>query len=304
MTTYNLADGQVFILKKIGGVWTYQSTVSPADITFTDNDTDGLVDDGELSFPGTSNESDKGYYDAGNDVYYIGTTSTTDAYFYVSDPTVVGDPNTFDFDAIMDLMSNNYENYVFCFAGGTQIETDGGKRDVAALEVGDLVLTRDNGYQPIRWIGTRKLDAAKLAQMRGLTPIRIAAGALGTGLPEQDLLVSPQHRMLVEGARAELLFGENAVLASAKSLVNDQTIRTDTSGEAVTYYHVLFDDHEIIRANGSWSESFHPGAEGLKAIDPAAKAELFALFPELLVDAQARRTAVPALKPTEAALLR
>ena len=110
----------------------------------------------------------------------------------------------------------------------------------------------------------------------------IAAGALGNTRP---LRVSPQHRMLLQGWQAELLFDEAEVLVAAKLLVNDQTIRREEGGpEAngmVTYHHMLFDAHEIVLAEGAPSESFHPGHVGWGALAEEAREEILTLFPAL-----------------------
>ncbi|WP_353143118.1 Hint domain-containing protein, partial [Paracoccus sp. (in: a-proteobacteria)] len=84
-----------------------------------------------------------------------------------------------------------------CFIAGTLILTADGEVPIEQIGVGDLVQTRDNGLQPVRWIGSQKLGAAELAAMPKLQPIRVKAGALGPDAPRQDLLVSPQHRVLV-----------------------------------------------------------------------------------------------------------
>ena len=130
----------------------------------------------------------------------------------------------------------------------------------------------DRSYQPIRWIGSSKRPATG-----DLAPILIRKGALGNS---RDLRVSPQHRMLLQGWQAEMLFGEEEVLATAKSLVNDHSILRDEGGK-VEYFHMLFDTHEIIWAEGAPSESFHPGEQGWKALDQATRDEIVTLFPEL-----------------------
>ena len=117
----------------------------------------------------------------------------------------------------------------------------------------------------------------------------IEAGTLGNS---RTLRVSPQHRMLLQGWQAELLFDEAEVLAAAKLLVNDQTIRREEGGPnadgtnagLVTYIHMLFDAHEIVMAEGSLSESFHPGHVGWGALAEEAREEILTLFPQL--DAQ------------------
>jgi len=162
---------------------------------------------------------------------------------------------------------------VICFTPGALIATPNGARDVADLEVGDLVVTRDHGLQPIRWIQSRTVHA-----ISKFAPIRIRPGVL-TGL-ERDILVSPQHRMLFEGYRAELLFGESEVLVAAKHLVDGKAVTQDEGGH-VTYIHMMFDQHEIVYADGAATESFHPGDQGVSAVTDEAREELFSLFPEL-----------------------
>ena len=159
-----------------------------------------------------------------------------------------------------------------CFTRGTLIRTRTGERSIEDLTAGDMVLTMDHGYQPIRWIGSSKRPATG-----ALAPILIRKGALGN---TRDLRVSPQHRMLLSGWQAEVLFGESEVLATAKSLVNDHSILRE-EGDEVEYFHMLFDTHEIVYAEGAPSESFHPGAEGWKALDAPTRNEILELFPQL-----------------------
>ncbi|PIE16617.1 MAG: type I secretion protein [Rhodobacterales bacterium] len=166
----------------------------------------------------------------------------------------------------------NIENVVPCFVAGTRIKTTMGEIAVEDLEVGQMVQTMDHGLQPIRWIGSAKRPA-----MGDLAPIRIRKGTLGN---ERDLWVSPQHRMLLSGAQTEMMFGESEVLATAKSLLNDHSI-TRVEGGEVEYFHILFDSHEIVYAEGAPSESFHPGEQGWKAMDQATRDEILELFPEL-----------------------
>ncbi len=164
------------------------------------------------------------------------------------------------------------ENIIICFTAGTKIATSGGARDVADLKPGDMVVTRDNGLQPIRWVGQRTVPA-----LGSLAPIRFESGVLGNGKP---LLVSPQHRVLIQGPQASLMFGEGEVLASAKHLTNGGSIVQQAGGE-VTYVHIMFDRHEIVYAEGAATESFYPGDTGLDAVEAEAREELFTLFPEL-----------------------
>lgn len=163
-------------------------------------------------------------------------------------------------------------DYVTCFTGGTPITTPEGARMVEDLQAGDLVTTVDHGAQPLRWIGARRVSA------RGaFAPVRFAVGSLGN---QQVLQVSPQHRMLLSGWRAEMFGGAQEVLAPACSLVNGDTVTRAPGGE-VTYYHLLFDTHELVYSAGVISESFHPAATGWQSLEEAARGEILALFPQL-----------------------
>lgn len=167
-----------------------------------------------------------------------------------------------------------------CIANGSWIDTPNGAALIEDLRVGDLVNTLDDGPQPLRWIHSRDVPPRDLRQNPALAPIRIAAGALGTDCPSQDLRVSPQHQMLVDSAYASLIWDSAKCLVKAKDLVaiNDRVTR-DPSGAGVEYFHLLFDAHQIIFANGAPTESFHPGPEAMAALDPEQRQELAVLFP-------------------------
>ncbi len=174
---------------------------------------------------------------------------------------------------------------VVCFAQGMQILTNRGQVAVENLNVGDLVVTRDNGCQKVRWIGRKELSRSDLEVHPHIAPIRISAGALGPNNPEVDLVVSPQHRVLVMDIQAELLFGSSELLAPAKGLLARDGVAEVEDAESVCYYHILFDQHEVVNAQGAWTESFHPGSFGLGALDEKPRAELLTIFPELNVSA-------------------
>jgi Ca2+-binding RTX toxin-like protein len=195
----------------------------------------------------------------------------------ITSTTVNGDGNTsyagtIQLDDGTLLVFSEIEN-IICFTPGTRISTPFGARDIATLKVGDLVLTLDHGPQPIRWIQKRTVPA-----IDRFAPIRIKPGVVAG--QERDLLVSPQHRMMFEGYRAQLLFGESQILVAAKHLVDDSLVTQETGGE-VTYIHMLFDEHEVVFAEGAPTESFHPGDLSLSAVSDPAREELFSLFPEL-----------------------
>lgn len=169
-----------------------------------------------------------------------------------------------------------------CFTRGTMVATPHGLVAIETLKPGDLVLTRDHGAQPLRWIGSRRLDAVDLRHRPKLRPIRIRAGALAPSIPAEDLLVSPQHRMLVQSKIAQRMFGAPEVLAAAKQLLELDGVDIAEDVDSVEYFHILFDNHEVVTANGAESEALYLGPMALKAIGSVAAAEIMALFPELL----------------------
>lgn len=185
---------------------------------------------------------------------------------------------------------------VICFTDDTLILTNRGQRPIQQLRPGDQVVTRDNSVQPIRWLGSQRVDGrAELA------PICIGTGVFGNDAP---LCVSPQHRMVYAGADASLLFAQPEVMVPAKHLVDGRKVVISPRNK-VTYYHMLFDRHEVVFANGAASESFHPGPVGLNSINDAAREELFGLFPTLRSDpAQYGDTARMVLRHYEAQALR
>ena len=170
---------------------------------------------------------------------------------------------------------------VICFGADALIETDRGPVAAGDLAVGDMVRTRDAGMQPIRWIGRNRLSPDVLAASPRLRPIRIRAGAMGDDVPSADLIVSPQHRVLVRSRIAYKMFGAAEVLVAAKQLCQLDGIDIADDLDEVTYVHFMFDDHQIVLSNGAETESLYTGAEALKAVGPAARDEIFALFPEL-----------------------
>ncbi|MBM3605846.1 MAG: hypothetical protein FJX25_14210 [Alphaproteobacteria bacterium] len=168
-----------------------------------------------------------------------------------------------------------------CFTADVQIETADGPVAADELAVGMQVRTRDAGMQPIRWIGRRRISAAEMAVAPNLRPVRIRKGALGAGLPEADLVVSQQHRVLVRSNIAERMFGAPEILVAAKHLCDVDGIDIVDDRTEVTYVHILMDDHQIVYSNGAETESLYVGPEAIKAVGPVAVEEILALFPEL-----------------------
>ncbi len=199
---------------------------------------------------------------------------------------------------------DNDDEVVMCFTPNTLIETTRGPVPVQDLRPGDQVITRDNGPQEINWIGKKPMSGRELLNAPHLRPVLIRKGALGPDMPERDMMVSPNHRMLVSSERTSLLFAEEEVLVAAKHLVNHKGVQQiDCIG---TYYiHLLFRNHEIIMADGSWTESFQPGDYSMGGLGNAQRNEVFELFPDLR-HAKGRRnyaSARPSLRKRESRLL-
>lgn len=193
---------------------------------------------------------------------------------------------------------------VICFAQNTAIMMEGGSKRIEDIVPGDRIQTKDDGFQEILWIGKKHMSGARLYAMPELRPIRVRAGALCEGEPEEDLLVSPQHRLLVRGKTAELLFNTPEVLVAAEDLVNDHSILVDYEARDVTYFHLMTERHQVVWANGVETESFHPANTMLQSLEAAQRENLFSLRPELSKDPHAygdyaRRN----LSRSEAALL-
>lgn len=166
-----------------------------------------------------------------------------------------------------------------CLVQGTLIDTPDGQVPVEDLRVGDLVMTRDDGPQPVRWAGR-----STRVGTGGDVPVVFCAGALGD---HDEVEMSQNHRVLIKSGRAQLLFGEDEILVKAKDLVNDVSIRMGTAGKPVTYVHLLFDKHQIIRGNGLESESYHPGRETMDSFDAETREEILRLMPEISDEAGA-----------------
>lgn len=273
-TLYNgdPSNEQVSGQEQIGGAWeqvtliggTYYQTIW--DYTFEIEAADGTLYRVAVIDVDLNNDDDLN--DAGEDGYYLvfpdGVPPAGVNY------TVNGIVENDDFVPHADLGAT-----IVCFTEGTMIETEHGPRAIETLQQGDRVLTRDDGYQPLRWIGTRRVRAEG-----DLAPVLFQPGTVGNDRP---LLVSPLHRMLMSDWRVELLTGEPRALIAARDLVNDRDIVRQRGGW-VTYVHILFDRHQIVYAEGAPSESLHPGHCALDALERESRAEVIALFPELAED--------------------
>ncbi|WP_238705011.1 Hint domain-containing protein [Parasedimentitalea marina] len=157
------------------------------------------------------------------------------------------------------------------FSRGTLITmASGAQVPIDRLGSGDRVLTRDDGAQMVHWVGQTTHRA-----VGNMAPILIRAGALNN---ENDLLVSPDHRLFVYQRSDEIGAGATELLVKARHLVNGDTVVVQDGG-FVEYFQILFERHHIIYAEGIAAESL--------LIDPVTKP---ALPPELLETLASQQT--------------
>lgn len=259
------------------------NTSDGATIRVVDSNNDGLIDPDEwVDATGGGGPGDTGQGQNGGVGFaiYDNDSNSLNGTLYSSGSYQTGA----DLNDFLDSMPSNFDGIapegLVCFTKGTLIKTRNGDVAVENLAIGDEVLTADETFKTIRWAGGRNVSAADLAANPKLRPIRILAGALGNGMPKRDVLVSRQHRMVLSSPIAKRMFNGD-VLVSAIKLTGLPGIFVDDAVESVEYFHVLFDKHEIVFAEGAASESLYTGPEALKAVSPKARKEILTLFPEL-----------------------
>ncbi|MDZ4094131.1 MAG: Hint domain-containing protein [Paracoccaceae bacterium] len=183
-----------------------------------------------------------------------------------------------------------------CFVAGTRIATPGGARAVETLRPGDLVITLDEGPQPLRWVGGGSVVASG-----GALPVRIAAGVLGN---RRAFCVSGQHLVVLDGMACELLFGETEVLVAAQDLLGFPGVTRGKGPCHISYHHLLLDRHQVIFAEGARVESLHPGPMAMAALPHRARAALRAVFLPYELERLAHQPAARrVLKPHEVQVL-
>ena len=130
-----------------------------------------------------------------------------------------------------------------CFVAGTLIMTPSGERSIEQLAIGDAVSTV-SGTRRVIWIGRRRLDLRSHPRPDQVQPVRIAAGAFGEDLPRRDLFLSPGHGVAQAGA-----------LIPVGLLANGETV-TRMDWASVDYFHVEFEQHDVVFAEGLPAESY------------------------------------------------
>ncbi|WP_025061119.1 Hint domain-containing protein [Sulfitobacter guttiformis] len=163
---------------------------------------------------------------------------------------------------------------IICFAKGTEIETSEGAQAIETLCVGDLIRTLDAGFVPLKWLGRTDMGARELRRWENLRPVRVRSGAFGQGRPEKDVVLSPNHRVLIGGKWAELYFGEAEVLVPVKALVDGIMIYEEKECTEITYFHLLLEGHHIVETSGLLSESLFLGVQSMQAVSKQADCDL------------------------------
>lgn len=169
---------------------------------------------------------------------------------------------------------------ITCFTPGTGIATLNGLKPVETLEPGERVLTRDRGFQPVRWIGKRHVSFDAIPNKPNSLPVLIRANALGPGRPERDIVVSPRHRILTTEKKLLSIMGEAEVLVEASALVGRPGVMC-VIPHYLTYIHVLFDQHEVILSDNLWSESFYLGRPAVAALLKEQNTAIQEIFPQI-----------------------
>ncbi|MBV7409414.1 Hint domain-containing protein [Maritimibacter sp. DP1N21-5] len=163
---------------------------------------------------------------------------------------------------------------VTCFTPGTRIRTRRGMVPVTRLKPGDACLTLDNGWQRLRWVGKRRFCARELRDAPALLPVQIEEGAFGN---EKPMRVSQQHAFYVSSYEG----GQLIRAKHAATMRGGRGVRMVPRPRGVTYIHLLFDEHQIIDADGAWSESFYPGPEALAGLPDHLRASLLHVLPDV-----------------------
>ena len=295
-TTTDTVGGSV-----VGNTYTIAGGAAPIAIFVDDDDPD--FDDGFIDPPGNTTAANNqliaepvtingvaygppvsgGTPEDQIELEFAFTTTDGDTYYVVringanvglSGPTLPQAGQTFTIASSSDAQDTPYDA-IPCFVAGTRILTPFGFAPVDGLQAGDLVVTVDDGPQPLVRNLTTSVSRARMAAMPALRPIVFAPGAAGN---DTEMRISPQHRVLVTGWRAELLFGEPQVLVPAKALVNGRNVRISASDRDVCYHHLLFDRHQLVISDGAVTESLYPGGRVARGTRVEGLREFAALF--------------------------
>lgn len=206
------------------------------------------------------------------------STELEDGSILIALPGAMGGGTVQVLNVTLDALTEQNLNVgAVCFTEGTMIQTLAGEQEIGTLKPGDLILTREGIVKPLRAIHRRRINLSEAMSSPNIWPVKIRADALGPNIPHRDMMVSPQHRILVNSKVALRVAGAPALIA-AKKLVGLHGITQPAPTEDVVYIHLVFGQHEVIRANGCWSESFYPGKQALMTLPKVLANEYLEIF--------------------------
>lgn len=184
----------------------------------------------------------------------------------------------------MSFVSTDMAQNPGFFTPGAMVQTDTGPTPAELLRPGARILTRDDGFQNLKWIGARRLSHRTLRDNPDLCPILLRRDALGVGLPLCDMQVSPAQIIVLpqigdDPAGDDTSRGPIAV--AARDLVGrDGVQRLCTL--SVLYIHLMFESDATIMVNGVWSDCHQPGRIAPRSDDRQDQhQELLRIFPTL-----------------------
>ncbi|MCK0101817.1 Hint domain-containing protein [Pseudohalocynthiibacter sp. F2068] len=240
-----------------------------------DPDTTVLVDGVEMNFtvefsgllPSTNKLSNVNGEDLRGEEIVVVTTEDGQRYFFLTNGTTslaTMDDFPNGAHAIEGVVSGT--DVLICFLRGTYIRTPKGEVPVETLRAGDLVTNSKGKQIALRWVSSRKLSPTNLMLEPKYRPIRVPEGSFGNNKPFADLWLSPLHRIVVRGWEVELYFGEVEVFAATKHVVQNQTTSRSARFRNIEYFHLLFDQHDVVLANGLETESLFPGDTAIASL--------------------------------------
>ena len=287
-----------------GGTFNFTTGVTPLDPTssgdvdfavtgFSGNFTAPSLDDSPLVSASGVVGTGPGYVDGVNSTGVTFTTASGETVTLYNNFGVLSVKGTGQLSINDPVSGVSYNtNAPACFLRGTHIATPSGEVVIEDIQIGDMLVVGNGAARPVKWIGRRSYTGRLAEVTAALQPVRIVAGALGEGLPQRDLLVSGKHGMLLDG-----------YLVAAEDLINGASIVRESGMSEIEYFHMEFDNHDVVVAEGCLSESFTE--DGNRAVFHNA-ADYAALFPdEIAVRAEycaPRLTDGPALEAIRARL--
>lgn len=304
------------------------------EITFTDNgtgdlkleangglpdpDTNVIIDGVEMTFvlefsgflPTTSKFQNVGGLDLRGAQIAVITAANGSSYIFLTDGSgTIAAMNALPTGQIAIDNVSTTAPVLVCFLRGTLIETPQGQRAIETLQIGDMISTYDGKTLPLRWIGHRRVTAAELLLFPELRPVVLPQDMFGPGLPTRRLKLSASHRVAIGGWETEILFGFDIALMRANHLLGVNTLPGQKAervnpNRAIEYFHLLFDEHTLVLANGLACESFQLGARGELALDAADLAILETACPnQAVTDLMVRPDCLPTLKAVQTKVL-